>query len=912
MNKTYKSGMMALSAVAFFTSCSESESLQQAHLSTDQINFIASMAHQWDANDKSAPQNPSSRSAGERDNEAPIHVNANLAKPLYLHPVVQEGIHIWSKQGTPITRSGAPIEDVEQERVVQTRGSMKNNLSAYSSFNVSAVKTEDNNESLFFGYQKTASVTSNSTTTWHVPDGINCWPVAPATLSFYAYAPTDNSMVSSGADAAGVKTVHYKATSTVTDQPDLIVSSAAESRSSNAKPAAVNLPFYHALTAVTFSVDAAMMPGTLKKVELVNVNIEGDCTMTASATPSFSWSNQKTPSTFSFDFDQPVGSSAVTLTSGDKTLMMVPQELPADAEVKFTFTVNGVSQTLSAPIGGKGKTWEAGKSIIYKLSTNAVSTISATSVSFPTTWNDIAVTSATDKVSYPKKAFDNGESIGLYVVDEAGQLVGSNIKLTKNTDGWKLDGNDKFMLLTRYKYFAYYPYSDTKAPAVNTGATNTATEFFVNTTSSLSPASVQNTKEALLAQDFQVAKGIVGSDASTLTFPMEHSMGLAVLNLTNRDIAMTRRFYTNNYTYYYPELPGHATTKPTKRTEDNKGDYTDDAAKETVSASTNFSGNIPYKIPDTNRYLQIVKPSTAISFKASDDKPRTAWGTLTPYTFNVAQNKAVSENIQTDAEFYYLARVYTCTQSVEEFTAPVAGVYKLECWGAEGGSYEQIHHPGKGGYSIGCYNILNGTEIFVCVGNCGKYGTYSYNNNLGRNLPHGMPGGGATHISINIGGELKDFTSHPNDIIIVAGGGGSTDMVAAVSTGYGGHGGGLSGTTGSNSYESGNSNGTGASSTSGGITPSLNAFSRLNGSFGLGGVGWDSSNDHGAQGGSGYFGGGGSARGGTSGGGSAYLSPLLSQSETISGNSKMPSPNGGSETTGHSGDGACVISWILK
>ena len=454
MNKTYKSGMMALSAVVFFTSCSESESLQQAHLSTDQINFIASMAHQWDANTKSAPQNPSSRSAGVRDNEAPIHVNANLAKPLYLHPVVQDGIHIWSKQGTPITRSGAPIEDVEQERVVQTRGSKKE-LSDYTSFNVSAVNTQDNNESLFFGYQKAVSVTSNSTTTWHVPDGIKCWPEAPATLSFYAYAP-DNSMVSSGADATGVKTVHYKAsTSTVSDQPDLIVSSAADSRLSNAKPDAVNLPFYHALTAVTFSVDAAMMPGKLTKVELENVNIEGDCTMTASSTPSFSWSNQKTKSTFSFDFnDKPVdvGSSAVTLTSGEKTLMMVPQPLPDDAKVNFTFTVNGVSQTLSAPIGGKGKTWEAGKSIIYKLSTNAVSTISATSVSFPTTWNDIAVTSATDKVSYPKRTFDNGESIGLYVVDEAGQLVGSNIKLTKNTDGWKLDGNDKFMLLTRYKY----------------------------------------------------------------------------------------------------------------------------------------------------------------------------------------------------------------------------------------------------------------------------------------------------------------------------------------------------------------------------------------------------------------------------------------------------------------------------
>ena len=659
MNKTYKSGMMALSAVAFFTSCSESESLQQAHLSTDQINFIASMAHQWDANDKSAPQYPSSRSAGVRDNEAPIHVNANLAKPLYLHPVVQDGIHIWSKQGTPITRSGAPIEDVEQERVVQTRGRQKNNLSDYTSFNVSAVNTHDNPESLFFGYQKAASVTSNSTTTWHVPDGINCWPEAPATLSFYAYAPTDNSMafVTSGSDATGVKTVHYKAeTSEVEKQPDLIVSSNTVSRTSNAEPAKVNLPFYHALTAVTFSVDAAMMPGTLTKVELVNVNTEGDCTMTASATPSFSWSNQTTPSTFSFDFNQPVGSSAVTLTSGEQTLMMVPQELPADAEVKFTFTVNGVSQTLSAPIGGKGKQWEAGKSIIYKLSTKAISTISATSVSFPTTWNDIAVTSATDKVSYPKKAFDNGESIGLYVVDEAGQLVGSNIKLTKSTEGWKLDGNDKFMLLTRYKYFAYYPYSTT-APAVKNAKADNAAGFFDS--NSLSPAPDQSAINTLLAQDFQVATGVVASDASTLTFPMEHSMGLAVLNLTDRKVAETRRFKDDTYRYYY----GLDNTVPTT------SNYTDTGSK-TLTASNNFEGNKPFNVSGT-KWLQVIPLNKATSFKAADQygAPRTAWGKLptklklysiTPTT----SDPVVLKNIQTDADFYYLARVYTCTQSV--------------------------------------------------------------------------------------------------------------------------------------------------------------------------------------------------------------------------------------------------------
>ena len=959
MNKTYKSGMMALSAVVFLTSCSENESLQQAHLSTDQINFIASMAHQWDANTKSAPQNPSSRSAGVRDNEAPIHVNANLAKPLYLHPVVQDGIHIWSKQGTPITRSGAPIEDVEQERVVQTRGSKKDKLSDYTSFNVSAVNTHDNPESLFFGYQKAASVTSNSTTTWHVSDGIKCWPEAPATLSFYAYAP-DNSMVTveSGDDAAGVKTVHYKATTPVTDQPDLIVSSAAESRPSNAKPTTVNLPFYHALTAVTFSVDAAMMPGTLTKVELVNVNTEGDCTMTASATPSFSWSNQKTPSTFSFDFNQPVGSSAVTLTSGEKTLMMVPQTLPTDAKVNFTFTLNnGVSQTLSAPIGGNGKTWEAGKSIIYKLSTNAVSTISAASVSFPTTWNDIAVTSATDKVSYPKSTFDNGESIGLYVVDEAGQLVGSNIKLTKNTDGWKLDGNDKFMLLTRYKYFAYYPYSTT-APTVNVSADNAAA-FFASKISSLSLKDDQRDKSDLLAQDFQVATGLVGPNASTLTFQMEHSMGLAVLNLEEKSIAKTRRFYTNNYTYYYPDLPGHATIKPT---EGKDKDYTDDAAKMTVSASTNFEGYKPYNVPGTTKHLQVIPLNKKASFMAADQDrlPRTAWGKLSTYSITPKTSvPVVLKNIQTDADFYYLARVYTCTQSVASFTTPVAGDYMIECWGAQGSNMlDKV--GGKGGYCKGTVKLPNRT-IYIYVGaQAGGFGGGGITIDHEREHNFGNDGGGATDIRLVKGSTYKEFNSLKSRIIVAAGGGGANHRntigeVPQWGQGDGGYGGGLNGGDGFRddntiswatvpyctiSY--------GAQQKQGGrnyqntveggvVTTTISGNVPYWGRFGFA-----PSETEGARvqsgGGGGYYAGCDSGHAGGSGGSSFisghsgcdaitesstenaivhtgqpnhYSGLVFTDTQMIDGAHPMPSPYGGTEI-GHSRDGACVISWFLK
>lgn len=661
MNKTYKSGMMALSAVAFFTSCSESESLQQAHLSTDQINFIASMAHQWDANDKSAPQNPSSRSAGERDNEAPIHVNANLAKPLYLHPVVQDGIHIWSKQGTPITRSGAPIEDVEQERVVQTRGSMKNNLSDYSTFGVTALyKNGDDYESLF----SDATATNSTGNYWNIPDASNnTWPI-DSKVSFHAYAPhssESNSMLSSNPDPANVQTnIHYTASSAdIVNQPDLIVATNAAKRSKTDANKAVALQFSHALTAVSFAMssDLAEVIGNgaqLTSVSLRDIPNEGDCQLIAQddkhSTSSAIWkldSDKDKKGTYTFNLSTKnvtVGSN-LPLTDDNKTLMMIPQTLPDGAKLEFTFKLNNQPQVLTVDL--KGQEWKAGQSVIYKLSAKAINTLDATAVTYPSTWT---------ASSFPKSSFTTNDAIGLYVVDKNNQIVEKNVKLTLGSDSkWTTD--KKFLKLAGYKYFAYYPYK-LDAQTVNPSASDASTFFDSN---SLSPKADQSDERTLLDQDFQVAKGEIKSDASTLTFQMEHSMGLAVLNLKSRDIAKTRRFKNNNYTYYYPDLPGRVTTKPTEGT-----DYTDDATKQSVSASTAFSGYIPYTTSTANRYIQIVKPSTNISFKASDEsgKPRSAWGTLTPCTFNVARNAAKSRNIQTDADFYYLARVYTCTQSV--------------------------------------------------------------------------------------------------------------------------------------------------------------------------------------------------------------------------------------------------------
>ena len=533
MNKTYKSGMMALSAVVFFISCSESESLQQAHLSTDQINFIASMAHQWDANTKSAPQNPSSRSAGERDNEAPIHVNANLAKPLYLHPVVQDGIHIWSKQGTPITRSGAPIEDVEQERVVQTRGSKKTGLSDYSKFGVTALyQNGDAYVSLFDD-----ATATNSGKYWNIPDASNStWPIG-SKVSFHAYAPhssESNSMLSSSPDRTNVQTnIHYTASSAdIVNQPDLIVATNAAQRSKTDANAPVDLQFSHALTAVSFAMsrDLADVIGNgaqLTSVSLMGIPNEGDCQLIAQddkhSSSSANW-NLASAGTYTFDLSAKnitVGSD-MALTDANQTLMMIPQTLPDGAKLEFTFKLNSQTQVLTVDL--KGQKWEAGQSVIYKLSAKAINTLDATAVTYPSTWT---------ASSFPKSSFTTNDAIGLYVVDKNNQIVERNVMLTLGSDN-KWTTSKKFLKLTGYKYFAYYPYKS-DAQKVNPSALDAST-FFADKISSLSPEANQRDKSTLLAQDFQVATGVVGKDASTLKFPMEHSMGLAVLNRESKSL----------------------------------------------------------------------------------------------------------------------------------------------------------------------------------------------------------------------------------------------------------------------------------------------------------------------------------------------------------------------------------------
>lgn len=919
MKKTYKSSLLALSVLASFTSCSESESLQQANLSKDKITFHATLDNSWKP---LSPASSSRAAIAAATEKGPIVVSTPFGKPLYLHSVVQETADL--QQAAAITRGA--MQD----------GTTLDNTYYNNSFGVTAISTNNGTNTALFTNQKASK---NNEDIWEIEDKTNSrWPF-DALVSFHAYAPFNDAtdgMWSVTTDAEKVKTkIKYTAKSGETEipaQPDIVVATNAESRSVSSDDKAVDLKFSHALTAVNFAISkdlteifqTATDGSKLKSITLSGIPNEGTCELTAKAgdpqTPSQTWtfekeadgSKEKTGS-YTFNLENKnitIGESYALTSNNDKNiLMMIPQNLQGtEAKLTFVLDIKGKGdQTFTFDLSNQ--TWLPGTSVTYKLSASAVNHLENAEVKFPDTWNDTEQA----KYSYPKTDFATGESIGLYVVNSNNAIEGENLECVKQADGsWKIgDGNTKYLKLKNYKYFAYYPYN-AAAPTVDQ-TKDRADEFFKDMITNWNPVKDQKTEDVLLSQDLQVGEGVIDNDAATLTFNMAHSMGLAVLNLEYKYIPQSRRFVNNNYTYYYPNYENRVTTEPMKGQ-----DYTDDNTKQPVSASTAFLDNIPCasKIATAVRYLQIVKPSTDVSFKASDEpgNPRSAWGTHTSYTFNVAQNAAMTRSITSDADFYYLARKYDCTQKVETFTALEGGTYTLECWGAQGMYFPPTNpnlYGGKGGYAIGMYTMNKGTSIYICVGGY----TNGYNNKI-PNVNTGFnAGGGATSITTTNRGELSNFNSYRAEVLIVAGGGGAQDAGENSPRPVAGVGGGLEG-----GHASGSGcNGSGARPDGPG-TNGIRNYQYLpynyTPGFGYGGVACSTASgwyDFGAQGGGGYYGGGGTQQAGPAGGGSSYYKGVgVTSGSTIPGNANQPSPNGDTQQLGQSGSGHCVVSWFLK
>ena len=192
---------------------------------------------------------------------------------------------------------------------------------------------------------------------------------------------------------------------------------------------------------------------------------------------------------------------------------------------------------------------------------------------------------------------------------------------------------------------------------------------------------------------------------------------------------------------------------------------------------------------------------------------------------------------------------FSYTNQIQSITLK-PGLYELEAYGAQGGTYKGTYTAGKGGYSYGQLLLKKTRTLYVVVGGKGEngvqYGTrdaiggyngggYGY---MHSDCDGSAAGGGATSISF-VSGLLSSLSSKRDDILLVAGGGGGVGR-----SGSGGAGGGanLAGVAGVGTYNLGK----------GGTLTSGFAFGK--GQGGTGGLTGTNSLHPGAGGG-GYFGG---------------------------------------------------------
>jgi len=156
--------------------------------------------------------------------------------------------------------------------------------------------------------------------------------------------------------------------------------------------------------------------------------------------------------------------------------------------------------------------------------------------------------------------------------------------------------------------------------------------------------------------------------------------------------------------------------------------------------------------------------------------------------------------VVTPYEFPYTGKIQT-------FTAPMTGYYRLETWGAQGGSTSG-YLGGYGGYSTGVVMLKKDEVIYIVVGGKGLGASWAgqglvggYNGGAGvtgnPRVNHMIAsGGGATHIARKTG-LLSSLEEEKDYILMVSGGGGGArtqpNHEPAARWGNGGSGGGATG-----------------------------------------------------------------------------------------------------------------------
>ena len=361
-----------------------------------------------------------------------------------------------------------------------------------------------------------------------------------------------------------------------------------------------------------------------------------------------------------------------------------------------------------------------------------------------------------------------------------------------------------------------------------------------------------------------VYKNVISEDKKTITFETNDLKALNQTSVLNYEV-------TNNSSNYDAEVQVNCKAKEntTARYTSIKNELENKAtkilAKETLNGTLTISLN-----------------------KTSTEEVREEY--VCELEFNAVERDSLGEKYSDPTEW-----TFDYTRGEQTFAAPTSGTYKIETWGAQGGSYNETYYGGYGAYSTGKIQLNESQKIFINVGGKGLISSIDdgivlggYNgggdayvissscNNVGGS------GGGATHIAL-ISGVLSSLENQKGNILIVSGGGGGAEKRYCGSNDnhyiIGGSGGGFQGTSSIVTKTPWKYTiSTGGTQNTGGINGTHNgAYGATNGSFGKGGVGKKgtvSEHINSPGGGSGFYGGG-AGMFMSGGGGSGYIGNSL-------------------------------------
>lgn len=203
--------------------------------------------------------------------------------------------------------------------------------------------------------------------------------VGTGRILFNAYAPYTSETSRISYTTAGMPCLDFTVNNEVKGQEDLLT---ARQETPGRQHEAVELEFGHALSAITVRTSDAMLAGTISKVTISGVYGSGTLELntgkwTVSGSPNATYTaNTEVQLDYKEDHNPYAGSGLNIAGAGNDglTFFMIPQPLEANAKLTIVFTdkISDTERTLSAPIGGSGKKWEAGKLYTYSISSTGV------------------------------------------------------------------------------------------------------------------------------------------------------------------------------------------------------------------------------------------------------------------------------------------------------------------------------------------------------------------------------------------------------------------------------------------------------------------------------------------------------------------------------------------------------------